>query len=219
MNKPLSKIAAAFGIALVLAPVCAGAYPTKIVTRPFAEKQSTDDLVVIDYVTNGADSHRVHATVGGKLVEFYITPNGQGSIKFSLKNPVTPGLENQDVVINSLDRMFPEDWPSNITKWRLAFTADFIWVEASTSKDDNFDNAPVYSTVAFFGVPKKIYQSYIDIDPSNNRTSYGSLSELMAEVKEQYAKWIGYPYDSPPGPFLYREKARAAIFRPALVND
>jgi hypothetical protein len=219
MNTPLFTVAAALGFALVLAPVCASAYPTKIVTRSFAEKRPTDDLVVIDYVTEGNSGHRVSTTIGDRPVEFHITPNGQGSIMFSLKNPVTPGLEGRDVVINSLDRMFPAGWPSQKTKWRLAFTADFIWLEASTGNGENFDNTPVYSTVAFFGVPNQIYQNYINTPPSNNRTSYGNLSELMEEVKEKYAKWIGYPYDSPPGPFLYREKMRSAIFRPALVPN
>ncbi|NQE63599.1 hypothetical protein [Caulobacter sp. RHG1] len=216
MNHLMTK--AAIAVVLVLAPAYASAYPSKLDTRLYAQKQPDDDLVVVDYETSGSAGEVFYHTEGGSIYELNVHPNGRGSIKFTITNTVTPGLIGQDVVIDSLDRMFPSSSPAAKTKWRVAFTANFIWVEARTSDSGNFDRSPVYSTVAFFGAPEKVYRGHLN-NQIGNKVSYGKLSDLMDDVKNKYAKWISYPYDSPPGPFLYEERVRAAIFGPALVAD
>lgn len=211
MNRSLIK--AALVAALALAPVCAAAYPAKLTTRPV--RQVDDDLVVFDFVTTGSAGRSFYRTVEGKTYELKVQPNGRGSITISRTNTVTPGRESSNIVFNSLDRMFPADEPAANTKWRVAFTANFIWVEVSTSDNEGFDKLPVYSTVAFFGAPDVLYNSLIASPWGSAPTNeYGKLSELMADVKGNYAKWQGYPYALPSAPFLYREPMRTALFAP-----
>ena len=216
MNERLAKIVIVS--ALVVAPASVSAYPAKLATRPFSQKQASDDLVVFDFVTSGNLGKVWSLTVNGQAYEYHIVPNGRGSIEFKMQNLVTPGIEGQLVVIKSLDRMFPKNWPAANTKWRVAFTANLFWVETSTSESGKFDNAPTYSTVAFFGVPEPVYQYYMNNGSTLSYDTYGKSSELMDDVKQNYAKWAGHPYALPQGASLYRADARSAIFKPFVVD-
>ena len=208
----MNKICALGIAAMILgAPSLASAYSANITLHTPAQKQASDDLVVIDKTVTADASGCLFYSNDASMV---VCQAPAGSMLLYLGSPNLPGFDTDHYTrIDGLDQMASAStWTANAAyHLRVAFTTYFTWVEVSKP---GATSGPVYDTVFFNGPSSSQYNWYMDTANTSSLgyVYYSQLSSLRDDVQNNYANWAAYPTDVPSGVFLFGKNTGVAMF-------